>query len=335
MKKKMITTVLLLIILLAAYLIYAIVKIRFAPSVTVPRQDSGIAEDRGQLYRHVEALSVRIGSRSVYEPDKIEDAKRYIVACLEGFGYAPDFQPYAYEGKTFSNIIVSIQGKTRPDETVVMGAHYDTVYGTPGADDNASAVAVLLEMSRRLKTFSPEKTLKLIFFVFEEPPLFRTHYMGSYVYAKEAKGRNENIRAMISLEMLGYYGDNKGGQTFPLPLMNLMYSTTPDFIAVVGNLSSRSLVEKIRQALTRGSPIPVETLSTVSFVPGVDFSDHWSFWKMGYPAVMITDTAFYRNPTYHTAADTINTLDFVRMEELLKGLVDVARDLSGDLSVRE
>jgi Zn-dependent M28 family amino/carboxypeptidase len=335
MKKKMITTVLLIIILLAAYLLYAVMKIRFAPTVTAPQQESGMIEDSGALYRHVDALSVRIGSRSVYEPDKIEQTKRYIVACLEGFGYAPEFQPYAYEGKTFSNIIVSIQGKTRPDETVIIGAHYDTVYGTPGADDNASAVAVLLEMSRMLKTFSPERTLKLVFFVFEEPPLFRTQHMGSYIYAKEAKGRNENIRAMISLEMLGYYADKKGGQTFPLPLMNFMYSTTPDFIAIVGNLSSRSLVERIRHALTKGSRIPVETLSTVSFVPGVDFSDHWSFWKMGYPAVMITDTAFYRNPNYHTERDTLNTLDFVRMEELLKGLVQVARDLSGDPSKRE
>jgi hypothetical protein len=327
MKKKMIAAFL-LILLLAAYLIYAVVKVRFAPSVIVPEKDSAVTEDSRQLYRHVEALSVHIGSRSVYEPDKIEETKRYILACLESFGYTPELQPYAYGGKTFSNIIVSIQGKSRSDETVIIGAHYDTVYGTPGADDNASAVAVLLEMSRMLKSISPERTLKLIFFVFEEPPLFRTQHMGSYVYAKEAKGRNENIRVMISLEMLGYYADKKGGQTFPLPLMGFMFSSTPDFIAVVGNLSSRSLVKRTGDALTRSSHISVETLSTVGFVPGVDFSDNWSFWKMGYTAVMITDTAFYRNPNYHTESDTIDTLDFNRMTELLKGLVEVARDQS-------
>jgi hypothetical protein len=328
MKKKMIGTVLCIILLFAAYLIYAIVKIRFAPSIVTPGQASAVSGDSRQLYSHVEHLSVRIGSRSIYESSKLEETKRYVVSCLESFGYTPELQKYSYDGQVFSNVIVSIEGKTHPDEMVIVGAHYDTVFGTPGADDNASAVAMLLEMSRILKGFSPARTIRLVFFVLEEPPAFRTQHMGSYVYAKEAKAKNENIKAMICLEMLGYYTDKKGGQTFPLPLMNLMYSSTPDFIAVVGNLKSRSLLDVVRTSLTQRSSIPVETLSTVSFVPGVDFSDHWSFWKMGYPAVMITDTAFYRNPNYHTEGDTINTLDFNRMKELLKGLLQVARDLS-------
>jgi Zn-dependent M28 family amino/carboxypeptidase len=158
--------------------------------------------------------------------------------------------------------------------------------------------------------------------------------MGSAVYAREAKAKNENVKAMISLEMLGYYTDKKGGQTFPLPLMNLMFSSTPDFIAVVGNLSSRNLVEKVNYYLKESSGIPVETLSTVSFVPGVDFSDHRSFWKVGYPAVMITDTAFYRNPNYHTETDTIDTLNFDTMSDLLKGLVNVAKNLAMTSSSR-
>jgi len=328
MKKKMIGTVLFIILLFAAYMIYAIVKIRFAPSIVTPGQQSAVSGDSRQLYSHVEHLSVRIGSRSIYEYSKLEETKRYVVSCLESFGYTPELQKYSYDGQVFSNVIVSIEGKTHPDEMVIIGAHYDTVFGTPGADDNASAVAMLLEMSRILKGFSPGRTIRLVFFVLEEPPAFRTKHMGSYVYAKEAKVKNENIKAMICLEMLGYYTDKKGGQTFPLPLMNLMYSSTPDFIAVVGNLTSRNLVDAVRTSLTQRSSVPVETLSTVSFVPGVDFSDHWSFWKMGYPAVMITDTAFYRNPNYHTERDTINTLDFNRMTELLKGLLQVACDIS-------
>jgi len=328
MKKKMIGTVLFIILLFAAYMIYAIVKIRFAPSIVTPGQASAVSGDSRQLYSHVEHLSVRIGSRSIYEYSKLEETKRYVVSCLESFGYTPELQKYSYDGQVFSNVIVSIEGKTHPDEMVIIGAHYDTVFGTPGADDNASAVAMLLEMSRILKVFSPGRTIRLVFFVLEEPPAFRTQHMGSYVYAKEAKAKNENIKAMICLEMLGYYTDKKGGQTFPLPLMNLMYSSTPDFIAVVGNLTSRNLVDAVRTSLTQRSSVPVETLSTVSFIPGVDFSDHWSFWKMGYPAVMITDTAFYRNPNYHTERDTIDTLDFNRMTELLKGLLQVACDLS-------
>lgn len=324
----MIGTLLLIIILLAAFLIYSVLKIRLTPSITIPRPEPTNIGDIQQLYKHVEHLSITIGSRSVYEHDKIEASKQYIVSCLRDFGYVPTIQKYIYDGKEYSNIIVPITGARYPDETVIVGAHYDTVFGTPGADDNASAVAVLLEMCRILKSFSPARTLQLIFFVNEEPPLFRSKHMGSYVFAHKAKAQNENITSMISLEMVGYYDDTKGRQTFPLPLMNLIYSSTPNFIAVVGNLSSRSIVAKIRKSLRESSRIPIETLSTVSFVPGVDFSDHRSFWEMGYPAVMITDTAFYRNPNYHTERDTIDTLDFSKMAELLKGLIQAAKDLT-------
>jgi hypothetical protein len=326
--KKMICAILFITILLATFLIYSVLKTRSSSSVSASRPHSTYVGDVHQLYTHVEHLSVTIGSRSLYEYDKIEDTKRYIVSCLKTFGYIPTLQNYDYEGKTFSNIIVSIPGVQYPDEAVIVGAHYDSVYGTPGADDNASAVAVLLEMCRALKSVSPGRTLKLIFFFLEEPPVFRTEHMGSYVYAKEAKARNENITAMICLEMVGYYSDKKDGQTFPLPLMSMMYSTTPDFIAVVGNLKSRTLVEKVKNSIVKACGIPVETLTSVSFVPGVDLSDHRSFWKMGYPAVMITDTAFYRNPNYHTENDTIDTLDFNTMADLLKGLLQAAKDLT-------
>lgn len=328
MMKKMIWSILIIVILLAAFLIYSVLKIRSSASVSASGPNSPHVGDVHQLYTHVEHLSVTIGSRSVFEYDKIEATKRYIVSCLKTFGYIPTLQNYDYEGKTFSNIIVSMPGVKYPDETVIIGAHYDTVYGTPGADDNASAVAVLLEVCRALKSISPGRTLKLIFFFLEEPPVFRTEHMGSYVYAKEAKARNENIKAMICLEMVGYYSDKKDGQTFPLPLMSMMFSTTPNFIAVVGNLKSRNLVDKVKNSLLKVSPIPVETLTSVSFVPGVDLSDHRSFWEMGYPAVMITDTAFYRNPNYHTENDTIDTLDFNTMADLLKGLLQAAKDLT-------
>lgn len=324
----MIGALLLIIILLAVFWIYSVLKIRFTPSMKIPGPESAPNGNTQQLYAHIEQLSVMIGSRNVREYEKIEAAKKYIVTCLRNFGYNPTLQRYIYKEKEFSNIFVTINGAGNPDETVVVGAHYDTVLGTPGADDNASAVAVLLEMCRMLKDFSPARTLKLVFFVNEEPPLFRSEYMGSYVFAREAKAKNENITAMICLEMVGYYGETKGGQTFPLPLMNLIYSSTPNFIAVVGNIRSRNLVATVGKSLRENSHIPVETLTTVSFVPGVDFSDHRSFWKMGYPAVMITDTAFYRNPNYHTGRDTIDTLDFNKMSDLLKGVMLAAKDLT-------
>ncbi len=320
---------LLVLVLLIVFLAYSILKIKFSSSVSTPGPAVNPNGNNSlRLYEHVKHLSVRIGSRSIHEYEKLEATKHYIVSYLKDIGYTPGLQEYNYNGKAYSNIIVSIKEVKDSGETVVVGAHYDTVYGTPGADDNASAVAVLLELCRALKDFSPGRALKLIFFTLEEPPLFRSKFMGSYVYASEAKARGENISAMVCLEMVGYYNDNKGGQTFPLPFMSAMYPSTPNFIAVVGNLSSRNLVQRVKHSINKSSEIPVETLSTVSFVPGVDFSDHRSFWKMGYPAVMITDTAFYRNPNYHSVKDTIDTLNFDKMSSLLAGLVQVVKDLS-------
>lgn len=328
MKKKMFGYILLFIILLVLFIVYSVVKVRFMPSAMSPKPDVAVSPDIDHLYTHVEYLSVRIGSRSVYEYGNLQAARNYIVSYLENLGCAPDLQDYEYNGKIFSNVIVTIKGKHLPEKTVVFGAHYDTVRGTPGADDNASAVAVLLEMCRALKDSSPGRTLKLIFFTLEEPPVFRSEFMGSFVWAKGAKAREEDIHGMVCLEMLGYYTERKGGQSFPLPLMGLLYSTTPNFIAVVGNLQSRNLVKRVGGFLASGCGVPVETLSTVGIVPGVDFSDHRSFWEMGYPAIMVTDTAFYRNPNYHTANDTIDTLDFSRMADLLRGLVHTARSLT-------
>jgi hypothetical protein len=229
------TMMLLLIpaLLLTLFLLYSVLKIKGSPSV-VFHQASGT--DSAALYRHVEELTVKIGSRSVFEYGRLTAAKEYILASLRQMGFTPAVQDFNYQERVFSNIIVSLPGKTRPEEVVVIGAHYDTVAGTPGADDNASSVAALLEMCRLLKDHSPERTLKLVFFTLEEPPVFRSEHMGSFVYAREARNRQEKIGAMICLEMLGYYSDQKGGQSFPLPLMSLMFPSTPDFITVVGNL---------------------------------------------------------------------------------------------------
>ena len=322
----MITALLFILMGAAALMAYSVLRIRWTPSVSPPSPVTA-PEESGRLRAHVEELSVRIGPRSVLDYSKIEATRRYIAAELGGLGYDPVLQTYDYRGKPFSNVIVTIPGKAKRDETILVGAHYDTVDGTPGADDNASGVAVLLEICRLLKGFAPVRTLKMVFFVLEEPPVFRTEFMGSAVCAREAKAAGERISAMISLEMLGYYSEQKGGLAFPLPLMGRMFSTTPAFIAVVGNLDSKGLVLRIAESLKQGCDIPVETLAAPAFVPGVDFSDHRSFWKMGWPAVMITDTAFYRNPNYHGEGDTIATLDFDRMGRLLRGLVRTIEDL--------
>lgn len=323
--RTVIRLLILLSLLLSAFLVYSVLKIRSTSSVLIAFQPR---THEMPLYGHVEHLSVNIGSRSVYEYDKLTAAKEYIFTSLKKMGYAPVLQDYSYHDRIFSNIIVSITGKTRPEEIVLVGTHYDTVAGTPGADDNASGIALLLEMYRMSKHESPARTLRLAFFTLEEPPVFCSEFMGSAVHARETFNHKENITAMISLEILGYFSDQKGYQSFPFPLMSLVYATAPNFVAVVGNLSSRSLVNNIATSLRKTEGIGIEALSTFSFVPGIDFSDHRSFWKMGYPAAMITDTAFYRNPNYHTEKDTIDSLDFNRISALLRGLIQMTKDLT-------
>jgi Zn-dependent M28 family amino/carboxypeptidase len=327
----MIKWVLIVLLVVLFFLIYPIIRINFFSSNQTGKSGNTDKPGVKLLHQHVHQLSEVIGSRSVFEYEKLDAAKEYIESVLKDLDLEYTLQNYQYSGKTFSNIIVTLQGQKEPGETFIIGAHYDTVFGTPGADDNASAVAVLLELCRLLKDYQPSKTLKLIFFVLEEPPTFKTKYMGSYVYARTAKENKEKIYGMISLEMLGYYNDKKGAQLYPLPLMSLFYPKVPNFIGVVGNLTSRKIVKKAANSIRKGCKVPVETLSTVKFVQGVDFSDHGSFWKMGYPAIMITDTAFYRNPNYHSMSDTIDTLDFDKMRELLTGIRQAAIDLTSSI----
>lgn len=322
--KTTIWVLVLLLLLLSAFVVYTFVKIKTRSSVSFHHP----AKVRNALlYQHVEHLSVTIGSRSVSEYDELTAAREYILTSLTNNGYAPVRQDYSYEDRIYSNVIVTIPGKANPEEIVLIGAHYDTKAGTPGADDNASAVAVLLEMCRLLKNETPDRTLKLVFFTLEEPPIFGSKFMGSAVYARKARSSQENIIAMISLEMLGYYSDRKDSQSYPLPLMNLFYPTTADFIHVIGNFRSRKLVNRIATSMRKTGGIGVETLAMYRRIPGIDFSDHRSFWNEKYLAVIITDTGFYRNPNYHTDNDTVGTLDFNRMNVLLQALVQMAKDL--------
>lgn len=328
MRKKMIYALIILVFGLAAALLYPIVKVKLSVSVNHPETRFLPASSEEALRSHVHALSVAIGSRSVREYGKLQDAERYIRTFLQGQGIPFVLQGYDHEGNRYNNIIVTLTGSTRPGETVIVGAHYDTVYETPGADDNASAVAVLLELCRDLKEYRPGRTLKMIFFVLEEPPSFLTPAMGSYVYATQAKERGENITGMISLEMVGYFSEAEGSQAYPIPGMHWLYPDRGNFIGVIGNVQSRELTLAVAEALKAGSDIPVEHLVALPFVPGVGLSDHGPFWKMGFRAVMVTDTAFYRNPNYHTARDTIETLRFDRMSQLVRGMVHVVEFLT-------
>jgi len=280
------------------------------------------------LRKHVMELSERIGERNAVRYESLNKAADYIEQRFKAFGFEPASQFYVLEGRRYRNIYVTVPGKRAPEEIIVIGAHYDTVFGTPGADDNASGVAGLLELSRLFAGESQGRTIRFAAFTNEEPPFFRTGSMGSRVYAREARAKGENILAMLCLEMIGYFSPDKGAQGYPLPLMKAFYPKTADFIAVVGNLGSRSLVNRVAESLKSRPGLGVESLSTFEWVPGVDFSDHYSFYKEGYRAVMITDTAFYRNANYHRHTDTPDTLDYASMSEVVSGLRQSILDLA-------
>ena len=282
------------------------------------------------LKDHVVVLSKDIGERNFVYYERLEAAADYISERFKSYGYKLEDQEYYLEGRRFRNIIATKLGDSAPEKVVIVGAHYDSVVGSPGADDNASAVAGLLELGRQLSTIKLPRTIKFVAFTNEEPPFYLTKEMGSMVYADQARKAREDIIAMIALEMIGYYSDEPNSQSYPLGL-RFFYPDAGNFIAVCGDLRSRGLVRRIREVFKQHSDIGIETLvSPGFFVPVIEFSDNSSFWREGYRAVMVTDTAFYRNPNYHGPGDTFEKLDYESMAEVVKGLYHVLVSLAGE-----
>ena len=287
------------------------------------------ADIQNNLKKTVNILSKDIGSRGYLQIDALNKTADYITSEFSNYGYTVSFQPFEFEGKTYKNIIVEIKGRKTPGKILVIGAHYDTVMGTPGADDNASAVAGLLELARLLHSRPFDKTVRFVAFTLEEPPFFRSKRMGSYAYARSLKKKNEDLEGMICLEMIGYFTDKPESQFFPLSFFRGMYPDKGNFIILVSDLRSKSFLNRVKDGFKKGTDLPVESISTFSIIPGIDFSDHRSFWEFGYDALMVTDTAFYRNPNYHGAGDVPETLDYKRMTEVVLGLKSAIEELAG------
>ncbi len=281
---------------------------------------------RDNLRRHVVAVASR--EHNLWHIEALEAAARYIEDALAGFGYTPSAQRFTTNGVAVRNIEVEVAGGARAGEIVIVGAHYDSVQGATGANDNGSGVAAVLELARLARTTKPARTLRFVLFVNEEPPFFKSGEMGSRKYARRARERGENIVAMFSLETIGYYSDEPGSQHYPPPI-GLFYPATGNFIAFVSNLGSRGLLHEVVASFRRHAQFPSEGLAAPAFIPGVDWSDHWSFWQEGYPALMVTDTAPYRYPYYHTAADTPDKVDYDRLARVVSGLRATLLDLAG------
>jgi Zn-dependent M28 family amino/carboxypeptidase len=294
----------------------------------IPDSMISLADIRQSLREHVRTLTVDIGERSVDRPENLRRTAEYILAFHETLGLPATLETYRYKHFTVANVVAEAGVSREPGGRYILGAHYDTVRGTVGADDNASAVAVLLETARCLKTLEgrlrPGAQVRCVCFALEERPAFWTPYRGSWVHARRARRAGESIDGMLCLEMVGYRSNEPNSQKYPFPLMHLGYPRVGNFIGIVGDTGSRLLAAALCSAFARNPRLPIQCL-IVPFkgwpTPFVRRSDHVSFWDAGYPAVMITDTAEFRNPHYHRKSDTIETLDFAFMAELVASLI--------------
>ncbi|HOI41566.1 MAG TPA: M28 family peptidase [Elusimicrobiales bacterium] len=311
----------------AAYLV--IRASTFGWNLWSPRFEPGPRADGApeRLRAHTEKLAGEIGDRNFFGPalPKLKEAEGHITGEFRKCGYDVRRQAYMGFGVETANVAAAAPGADPRAPYYVVGAHYDTAEN-PGADDNASAVAVLLELACRLSKTPPAANLRFVAFTNEEPPFFRKPSMGSAVYVSSAVARGDRVLGGIVLEMLGYYKEERFSQKYP-PLIGPFLPNRGDFLAQVGNFGSRDLSRALTPAFREGTGLPLVAVTLPAFVPGVDFSDHRNFWAKDIPAVMYTDTAFYRNSNYHKDSDLPDTLDYARMAAAADGLEAALRAL--------
>ena len=277
------------------------------------------------LEQHVKKLSVDFLPRDYSNVENLNKTAAYIKNEFEQMGLAVEEQKYKHLESEYKNVMVHLGPTT--GSKIVIGAHYDVAGELPGADDNASGVAGLIELARQLKDKNLQKGITLVAYTLEEPPVYRTEYMGSYVHAKSEYEKNAEIELMISLEMIGYYSDEDASQKFPIKLLEYFYPTKGNYIAVIDILSS-SWGKKVKKGLARHMNLGIHSINAPRSIPGIDFSDHRSYWNFGYDAVMLSDSSFYRNTAYHTKNDTFDRLDYNKMSELVNALSYYLQELS-------
>jgi len=295
------------------------------------------AVDPLKLQAHVKYLSEDLYPRSFDQFRNTARAVQYILDAFKAAGARVAVQDVNVQESTYKNVIASYGPASGP--LLVIGAHYDS-YGdavegamyskgyslethTPGADDNASGVAGLLELARLLQNNPPARAVELVAYALEEPPHFRTEYMGSAWHAHSLVEQKRDVQLMLSLEMIGYFSDAAGSQRFPAPGLSFLYPEQGNFIALVGRLGDFHGMRRLKSLMSGATDLPVYSINAPNFVVGVDFSDHRNYWAEGYPAIMVTDTSFYRNSNYHRAGDTYDKLDYVRMAKVVQSLFTV------------
>jgi hypothetical protein len=282
---------------------------------------------REELRADVQKIAGEIGERNMAHYPQLLAAADFIESSFSRAGFQPRRDSYDLHGRACHNIEAEIRGSS--PQVVLVGAHYDSVFGAPGANDNGSGVAALLALARRFAGRSTSSSLRFVTFVNEEPPYFQTSQMGSFVYASRCKARGDQISAMISLETIGYFSDAPHSQTYPAPGLGVFYPTIGNFIGFVANTHSRALLHRVLSIFRAQGKLPSEGAALPSFIPGVAWSDQWSFWQHGYPGIMVTDTAPFRYPHYHSLTDTPDKLDYDRFALVVSGMQKVIEELAG------
>jgi Zn-dependent M28 family amino/carboxypeptidase len=288
---------------------------------------------RERLRSHIVKLATEIGDRNAATHYKKSlAAADYIAASFSNLNLTVTreaFRPLhpSVKSNICENISVEIPGTNKPTEIIIVGAHYDTAIGTPGANDNASGVAAVLELARLFGHTPGSRTLRFVAFANEEPPFFWTKDMGAAVYAANCKARDENIVAMLSLETIGCYSSLPGSQHYPTKIMDWFYPTTGNFIGFIGNTASGWLVKDTLASFRKSAQFPSEGAALPAVISGVGWSDHWGFWQQGYSAIELTDTAPFRYEWYHTPYDTPDKINFDAYTYVVSMLTPVISDL--------
>jgi len=292
-----------------------------------PQLNNEEMELRDRLLAEATYLSVNMGDRSLLRPQSLRATTDYLSSCLRGEGYTVVEHPYSVLGQTVINIEATLAGTDSALGQVILGAHYDSVAGTVGANDNGTGVAAVLEIARAMRQMRFKRTVRFVFFVNEEPPYFQTASMGSRVYAHQLRQDGVPVSAMLSLETIGFYSDEPGSQDYP-PVLSLFYPSKGNFIAFVGNTDSGGLVRESVRDFREFTRFPSEGIAAPSHWLGIGWSDQWSFWQEGYPGIMVTDTALFRYHDYHTPSDTVDKVNFDRAARVVEGVGKVAERLA-------
>ncbi|MCJ8312492.1 MAG: M28 family peptidase [Saccharospirillaceae bacterium] len=325
MLKKIFKTALIIILMLTACVLIIVIIISRPTFVTKVEDKTELFVDKDKLQQHVVFLSETAVPRDFYNPENLDNVADYIKNEFSMFADDIEFQQYVVGERSYRNVITKFGPQT--DEIIIIGAHYDAHSTLPGADDNASGVAGLIELGRLLSTIELKQQVLLIAYTLEEDPFFNTQYMGSYVHAASIK--NKTVKIMISFEMIGFFSDEPNSQKYPIDLLGLIYPTVGNYIGIVDSIGSNNAVG-IKSSINKYTDLPAYSINAPSGIDGLDLSDHRSYLGFGYPAVMVTDTAYYRNTKYHTRQDTYDRLNYELMAKVVYGVFKYVEEIGNE-----